>query len=151
MTVDSTHSTHSTIPSYRLPDTVTMRQELFPEGWHCPKVWGGGSLRELRECIRGPLIPRGRCLFSPFICCISHPCRLPVLNTNWPSYVQIMVPHNISFTNACSAQAISFPQLFGLEVLDAQASPVTNLSLSATPVQVWTKSEFSGLDFSRTG
>jgi hypothetical protein len=58
-----------------------------------------------------------------------------------------MAPHNIAFADACSAQAIPFPQLFGLEVLDVQASPVTNLSLSATPLQVWTKSEFSGLDF----
>jgi hypothetical protein len=58
-----------------------------------------------------------------------------------------MAPHNIAFANACSAQAIPFPQLFGLEVLHVQASPVTNLSLSSAPLQVWTKSEFSGLDF----
>ena len=58
-----------------------------------------------------------------------------------------MASHNISFADACTSQAIPAPQLFGLEILDVQASPVTNFSLSATPIQVWTKSEFTVLNF----
>ena len=58
-----------------------------------------------------------------------------------------MASHNISFADACTSQAIPAPQLFGFEILDVQASPVTNFSLSATPIQVWTKSEFTGLNF----
>jgi pimeloyl-ACP methyl ester carboxylesterase len=78
-----------------------------------------------------------------------HPCWFLASNTNPIRSVDlnIMASHNISFANACTAQAIPAPQLFGLEILNVQASLVTNFSLSATPIQVWTKSEFAGLDF----
>lgn len=55
--------------------------------------------------------------------------------------------HNLSLADACNAQAIPFPQLLDLEFLDIQVSPVINASLSATPVQLWTKTEFAGVNF----
>lgn len=58
-----------------------------------------------------------------------------------------MVSNNLSFANACNAQAIPFPQLPNLRFLDIQAIPITNFSLSTSPIQVWTKTEFAGVNF----
>lgn len=57
-----------------------------------------------------------------------------------------MASYNLSFADACTAQAVPSPQLFGLEILDVQASPVTNFTLTTTPREVWTKTKFAGLN-----
>jgi hypothetical protein len=61
-----------------------------------------------------------------------------------------MALYSSSLASACNAQAIPLPQLFGLEFLDIQVSPVTDFSLSATPVQLWTKTEFTDVVTSRS-
>lgn len=58
-----------------------------------------------------------------------------------------MASKNLSFANACNASAIPFPELPSLQFLDIQATPVTNFSLSTTLIQVWTKTEFAGVNF----
>jgi hypothetical protein len=83
--------------------------------------------------------------YLSYACCTHvtflHPTPIQSID------LTIMASHNISFADACTAQAIPAPQLFGLEILDVRASPVTNFSLSAILIQFWTKSEFAGLNF----
>ena len=54
---------------------------------------------------------------------------------------------NSSQFPACSPQSISVPDFLGADIKNIQAVAVANYSLQSVPIQLWTKSEFSGLDF----
>jgi feruloyl esterase len=54
---------------------------------------------------------------------------------------------NLSEFPKCNPQSISIPNPFGTEITNIQAVPIANYSLQSTPIHVWTKSEFTGVDF----
>jgi feruloyl esterase len=56
-------------------------------------------------------------------------------------------PGNSSLFPACNPRSISVPDFLGAEITNIQAIPIANYSFQSTPIHVWTKSEFSGLDF----
>jgi hypothetical protein len=54
---------------------------------------------------------------------------------------------NSSLFPACNPQSISVPNFLGAEITNIQAAGIADYSFQSMPIHVWTKSEFSGLDF----